>query len=294
MAVTKRAYRTYAGLLTSERTRFLVLTRYALRQIFASRVLVVLLSVSVAPILVVAAAIYIVNNEAVRLLMGMPQPLLSINNVFFSRWLLSQAWISMMFVAIAAPIIVSPELSNGALPLFLSRPISRFDYVLGKLVAVGLLLSCVTWVPGLLLFGLQVSLAPAQWLKENYWMAGSIVLSSAICIFLFALVALAVAASVRWKIVATAFTFAAFIVPGALAEVLNNVMRTHWGSLLNVSYCVQVIFWNLFRDPTPRQLVRYQWRAIPIPAAWAMLIAICLLCVFQLHERLRAREVVRG
>ena len=40
---------------------------------------------------------------------------------------------------------------------------SQPNYVLGKLAVLGLLLSAVTWVPGLLLFSLQSGLAHNGW-----------------------------------------------------------------------------------------------------------------------------------
>jgi hypothetical protein len=36
------------------------------------------------------------------------------------------------------------------------------------------------------------------------------------------------------------------------------------------------------------------WNEIPIPAAWSVLIFVCLLSLVILNARLRARETVRG
>ena len=50
---------------------------------------------------------------------------------------------------------MSPDLRNNGLPLYLSRPFSRTEYVLGKMSVLLILLSAITWVPGLLLFLFQ-------------------------------------------------------------------------------------------------------------------------------------------
>ena len=55
------------------------------------------------------------------------------------------------------------DLDNNALPLYLVRPFSRVDYILGKFSVLAILLSGVTWVPALLLYGLQVYYAPEGW-----------------------------------------------------------------------------------------------------------------------------------
>jgi len=36
------------------------------------------------------------------------------------------------------------------------------------------------------------------------------------------------------------------------------------------------------------------WNEIPVPAAWGVLIFVCLLSLVILNARLRARETVRG
>src|SRR6266566_3452543 len=69
MAVYKRRYNPYAGSLTPEWSRFFVLTRYALADLFKARFFIVLLVLSLVPILFFAGYIFIANNKTVQLLM---------------------------------------------------------------------------------------------------------------------------------------------------------------------------------------------------------------------------------
>ncbi len=295
MAVLKRGYRTYDGALTSRQWRFLVLTRYALKQIFSSRILGGILVLSTIPTLVAIGMVYVANTDVARALLSLdPRQLVQVNNIFFMRWLQSEAWIAMAVTALIAPSIISPEVANNALPLFLSR-VSRAEYVLGKFVALALLLSCITWVPGLLLFGLQASLADSQWLVENYRIAGSILAASAIWITLLVLLALALAATVRWKIIANAAIFGVFMVPAGIGSVFNVIMRTNWGSLVNLGYLMSLIFRSVFGyKPPPRAYAHFVAPDLPVAAAWAMLLAVSFLCMLLLNRNLRARQVVRG
>jgi hypothetical protein len=192
------------------------------------------------------------------------------------------------------PVLIAGDLTNGALPLFLSRPFGRADYVLGKLAVLGLLLSAVTWVPCLLLFTLQTGLAKNGWIWSHLWMVVPIVLCSAIWILMLSLISLAVSAWVKLRIVATGVVFILFFIPAGVGEMFNSIMGTYWGRLLNFSYVFRLILAKGFREPSVRLLGSLDWNEIPIPAAWGVLVFVCLLSLLILDARLRAREAVRG
>jgi len=61
--------------------------------------------------------------------------------------------------------------ANGAMPLYFSRPFSRTEYVAGKIGVLLVLLSLITWIPGLVLFAIQASIAGWDWTKLNLWLA---------------------------------------------------------------------------------------------------------------------------
>jgi ABC-type transport system involved in multi-copper enzyme maturation permease subunit len=189
--------------------------------------------------------------------------------------------------------LISGDLTNGALPLFLSRPFSRADYVLGKLAVLGLLLSAVTWVPCLLLFSLQSGLASNGWIWSHLWMIIPIVLCSAIWILMLSLISLAVSAWVKLRIVATGVIFISFFIPAGIGEMFNAIMGTYWGRLLNFSDMFRLILVSGFRQRTGAFGSLYQ-NEVPVPAAWGALILVCLLSLAILNARLRARETVRG
>src|SRR5258707_13066390 len=55
-------------------------------------------------------------------------------------------------VRVNGPPLVSRDLRNNALPLYLCRPFTRTEDVLGKMSVLLILLSAITWIPQLLLF----------------------------------------------------------------------------------------------------------------------------------------------
>jgi len=294
MAVYKRRYNSYTGSLTSEWSRFFVLTRYAFADLFKSRFFVLLLIFSIIPCLFFAGYIFIANNKTVQLLMQLRSAdLFTVESQYFMIILTVQTQAAFLLNCWVVPVLISGDLTNGALPLFLSRPFSRADYVLGKLAVLGLLLSAVTWIPCLLLFSLQSGLASNGWVWSHLWMIVPIVLCSAIWILMLSLISLAVSAWVKLRIVATGVIFITFFIPAGFGEMFNAIMGTYWGRLLNFSYMFRLIVASGFRERSGI-LGSIGWEEIPVPAAWGAMIFVCVLSLVILNARLRARETVRG
>ena len=293
MAVYKRRYNAYTGSLTPEWSRFFVLTRYAFADLFKSRFFVLLLILCIVPSLFFAGYIFIANNETVQLLMRIRSAdLFSVGTQYFIIIMIVQTQLAFLLNCWVGPVLIAGDLTNGAFPLFLSRPFSKADYVLGKLTVLGLLLSAVTWIPCLLLFSLQAGLARGGWLWSHLWMVVPILLCSSIWILMLSLISLAVSAWVKLRIVATGVIFVSFFIPAGLGEMFNAIMTTSWGRLLNFSYMFRLILARQFREPS--MLMGSDWNEIPVPAAWGMMIFVCVLALLILNARLRAREAVRG
>ena len=295
MAVYKRRYNSYAGALTPQWSRFFVLTRFAFIDLFKSRFFVILLILSIVPCLFSAGYIFVANNKTLQLLMQIRSEvpdLFKVESQYFIIIMMVQTQAAFLLNCWVGPVLVSGDLTSGALPLFLSRPFSRADYVLGKLAVLGLLLSAVTWIPCLLLFGLQSGLAKDGWVWSHLWMVIPIVFCSTIWILMLSLLSLAVSAWVKLRIVATGVIFITFFVPAGLGEMFNAIMGTYWGGLLNFSALFRRILMHSFREDSI--MGAFTRGEIPIPMAWTMLALVCLFALFVLNVRLRARETVRG
>jgi hypothetical protein len=143
------------------------------------------------------------------------------------------------------------------------------------------------------LFSLQSGLARNGWIWSHLWMVVPIIFCSAIWILMLSLISLAVSAWVKLRIVATGVIFISFFIPAGLGEMFNAIMGTYWGQLLNFSYMFRLILAKGFREETGL-LGSVDWIGVPVWAAWGVLIAVCVLSLFILNVRLRARETVRG
>src|SRR4051794_6676212 len=88
MAVYEQTYRRYTGELTPERSRYLVPLRYAFREVFASRLVLLLLAVGGLGVIATAVIIYLHHNFTALTAINFPiDRLVPIDNGFFERFL---------------------------------------------------------------------------------------------------------------------------------------------------------------------------------------------------------------
>ena len=289
MAIYKRTYKGYTGALTAPWTRFLILPRFAWQGLFQNRFLTIFYVLCFFYPLGCLITIYLNHNlQFIGQFMKVPDGgLLEIGNKFFFYLTSVQGSLAFLLTCFIGPGLVSPDLVNNGLPLYFCRPFTRTEYVLGKMSTLAILLSCMTWVPSLLLFGVQASLADKVWLDKNLWIVGSILAGNIIWILLISLIALALSAWVRWKIVAGALMLVVFFLGAGLGAAINQVMNTTRGSWLDIGANISRVWWDLFdiemrvgRDIVPRE------------EAWGSLVLFCAIALWLLWRKVRAYEVV--
>src|SRR5713226_9433249 len=155
MPIHDQGYRRYGGDKARGGSGWLVITRAGIRTFFAKRAFLGLLLVAWFPFFVRAIQIYLattvsqaaalipVTAETFRdFLDGFPQHVM----VFF------------ITVYVGAGLIANDRRAN-ALQIYLSKPLTRAEYVLGKLAILMTFLLAITWVPATLLLIVQALFA---------------------------------------------------------------------------------------------------------------------------------------
>jgi len=284
MAVYRRNYKPYSGALTASWSRCFVLFRYSRKNLFRSKFLTALFVICFFYPLLCLMMVYLAHSASFLQEMGVPTGVLSIDNKFFFNFMSVQGVFAFLLTAFAGPGLISPDLANGALPLYFCRPFSRAEYVLGKSSVLVILLSQITWVPGLVLFVMQACLVGPSWAWSNLWIAGSLVTSSLIWIAILSLLAMALSAWVKWRIVAGALLLGVMFFGAGFGEAINAVLRTQSGHFLNVAYLMGTVWNGLFQVDSEH--------AIPVVQAWVALLAYCAICLGLLMRKVRAYEVV--
>jgi ABC-2 type transport system permease protein len=289
VAVRDRQLRPWTGVPTSRRRRFLVLARDRWSDLFSSRLVTVLTALAFAPLLAAAGFIYLRYNLAVLEALKLPlDELVPIDARFFYRGLQVQGTLAFVLAVFVGPGLVSPDLADGALPLILSRPISRAGYVLGKLTVLVGLLSAVSWLPLALLVLFEAGLAPQPGLAGHGRDLAAVVASGVLWVMVVSLLALALSAWVRWRILAGALLVAVLALSRAMGVAATETTGSVWAGLLDLPELVGTVWRSLFfgaPDPGSAEL--------PPVVALAALAALAAVCLLLLGRRLRAFEVVR-
>ena len=309
MAVYEHLYRAFEGESQSASQRFLVIPRYALREVFKSKLFVAIFILCFLYPLIATILVYLHHNaNALALLQVNVRELLPIDRTFFRTFLEVQGVFSFILTVLVAPPLISRDLSNNALPLYLCRPLSRAEYVLGKMTVIVYLLSLVTWIPGLLIFFFQASLGGVGWLWANLWMIWAIFFGSMVWIVLLSLLALAVSSLLKWRVVASGALLGLFFVPSAVAEIVNNLFLTRAGSLISMWASMNSIWLGLFglfvresgniRGKIDNPIYDGKYVDIvliepPLWASWLVIGLVCAVCVWLLSRKVRAYEVIK-
>ena len=132
---------------------------------------------------------------------------------------------------------------------------------------------------------MQGSLSGWQWMWDNIWIAGAIVVGSLVWIVVLSLLALALSAWVKWRVVAGALLLGVLFMGAGFAHAINAVLRTQHGYLIDISQLVSIIWHDLFRDSADRPF--------SVAEAWIALLAFAGFCLYLLMRKVKANEVVR-
>ena len=304
MAVYDHSYKNYAGALTPEWSRFLILPRHAFRDVFKSKLFTAFFAICFLPVLVEAILIYLHHNvNALAIMRVNVRELIPVDASFFQTFVNIQGGFAFFVALLVGPPLVSRDLRNNALPLYLCRPFSRTEYVAGKMSVVLVLLSAMTWVPQLLLFLFQAYLEGGRWLIDNLWIASAIFIGSFVWILLLALLTQAISALVKWRVIASGALLGLFFIPSVFGEVVNMIFRTRWGSLISLGALTKNISAGLFgtfeqtttfiTDMDGSGIVnRVQLTEPPLWTSWAVLFLVCAICLAILSAKVKAYEVV--
>lgn len=286
MAVYRQGYTRYDGELTDRWARLMVLPKFAWQQLLKQRLITIVLVAAMFWPLACAVFVYIANRAELLADFGGELPeFLIVNATFFVVFMNAQSTFAIILAALAGPSLIAPDLAHGALPLYFSRPLSRTEYVVARMLVLVGLLSVVTWVPGIVLFWMQAGMAGWGWFVGNWTFGAAVFLGFVLWILLVALVAMAASAYVKWRIVAGALTLGAFFVLAGAAELFNAVLRVEWASAFNPGRAMNQV-WRAMLGADP----------LPGPSAAQCLVAVGVmvaLLLMILERRLRPVQVVK-
>lgn len=149
-----------------------------------------------------------------------------------------------IFVATAAPEMLCVDRRERTLPLYFSRAIARFDYVLAKVVAMTLLTMTLSMVPSIILwFGRQlVSDSPWQSMRDNVSDLGRVVFVGALIALVLGTGGLMISSLTDRKGVAVTVIIIGFLIVTGMANVGLELLEEYDWSRYLILFSIQDTF----------------------------------------------------
>jgi ABC-type transport system involved in multi-copper enzyme maturation permease subunit len=285
MPIHTQDYRHWEGTLKQRNyTRWWVIAKAELK-LLAQRKIVRLI-VAIPPVIYILSygiLIYIYNI--------FPMPMeFDIDRGFFQGFLfrintVQSAFFIALVVIFGGAGLIANDLKHNTLSLYLSKPISWVDYLIGKFIVIGTLLTCMTLVPGLLLFLEHVLLTDTPFLKENYWLPLSIIVYSVIIITITSLLMLLFSSLTTNSRYATIGFCAVWFGLPVLHLILKEVLSTSTVALVSVWANFDRLGNALFGLESSYNM---HWSLTVL-----LLAALTAACILVLRHRIRAIEIVK-
>ena len=164
MPIHDQSYRRYAGSRESVGTAWMVIARNGITTIVRKRLFIGLLLLAWIPFVVAAVIAYLNAN--------FPQfTVLAMTAQRFRDFLSTQDFfVFVITVWVGAGLIANDKRAN-ALQIYLSKPLTRTEYIAGKLVILSAFLLLVTWLPAILLLVLHMAFTGSlTFLRQNFYL----------------------------------------------------------------------------------------------------------------------------
>lgn len=278
MPIHDQGYRRYGGLRAPVGQAWLVIAKAGIRTFLSKRGFIGLLLMSWFPFIVRAVQFYAASN--------LPNATMLAPDAKTFRQFLDQQGTFVFFITVyvGAGLIANDRRAN-ALQIYLSKPLTRAEYVLGKLAVLMTFLLLVTWVPAILLLIVQVTFAGnTQFLTNNLF------LFPAITVFSFLYVVMVSAAMLALSSLSNSSRYVGILYAGLLffSQALYGVLRFVTGntklSWMSVTFNLEQVGDAIFRLP-----LRYD---TPWTVSLLMIVLLIVASGLVLERRVRGVEVV--
>jgi ABC-2 type transport system permease protein len=274
-----QGYRRYLGSKAAVGKAWQVITRAGVRTVLSKRSFIALMLLAWAPFVVRAVQVYIAAN--------FQQASFLAPRAETFREFLEQQGVFVFFVTIyiGAGLIANDRRAN-ALQVYLSKPLTRTEYVAGKFAILFLFLASVTWLPAILLLIVQTMFAGNfAFVQENIFLLPAITLFALLQVLVSAMTMLALSSmSKSSRFVGIMYAGLIFFT-AAFFEALRGITgRSSW-AWLSPTDTLEQIGAYIFRVDPPYQLS-------PVVAI-ATLIVLIAGSAWILERNVRGVEVVK-
>jgi ABC-2 type transport system permease protein len=278
MPIHDQGYRRYGGRRAPRGQAWAVITRAGIRTMLAKRAFLGLLLISWLPFFVRAVQIYAATN--------LPQAAFLAPTPAMFRQYLEQQEIFVFFITVYAGAgLIANDRRANALQIYLSKPLTRAEYVFGKLAILMTFLLLVTWVPAIVLLVVQILFA-----GNFQFFTSNIYLFPAITVFSFIQVVTVASAMLALSSLSNSSRYVGILYAALLffSQALFGVLRFVTGST-SLSWISVPFDLNQVGDAIFRLTPRYE---TPWTLSLAALMVLVAVSALVLERRVRGVEVI--
>jgi len=279
MPIHDLSYRHWEGKLKSHSFRWWAITYENLKVVLRRKLFIILILVpAVIQFFVFGGLIYGVNTY------GFFSNLSLITPEFFFRFCFQQTFFILLICVFGGSGLISNDLKSNALQLYLSKPLTRLDYAVGKIATIFIMLECITLVPGILLF-LEHSVLSQDttFIREQYWIIGSIFLYSLILSIPITFLTLALSSITKNNRFAAIILITIVFGTTVLNGMLWVIFRARWTHFISYWNNIEMLGRELFG--ISKSSTDWQW-ATPI------ILILTLVCVWIMYRKIKGIEIV--
>jgi ABC-2 type transport system permease protein len=278
MPIHDQGYRRYGGRREAHGRTWWVIARAGVMERLRERKFLGLLLVAWGPFLVRAVQLYVAANYS-------QASFLAPSAGTFREFLTQQSLFVFFITLYVGSGLIANDRRANALQIYLSKPLTRVEYVVGKLTTLLIFLTAVTWLPAILLLLLQMMFAGnLTFLAANLFLFPAITVFSAVLVLTsaFAMLALSSLSKSR-RFVAVMYAGLIFFT-AAMYQALRGITGSQAWAFISPGDVLDVFSRVIFRVTGPT--------ALPFPAAVLFVVLLLGASILVLERRVRGVEVV--
>lgn len=289
MSIKERGYSHWDGELVPGRFPWRPITRYGIKLTFKKKFFKFTFFLALVPSLVFLVGIYISERlDDFQFMVREEASFLNVTPAYFKAYFASDYLLFMAIIILifAGAGLISDDLRHNSLQLYLSRPLRRKDFFIGKISVLLFFLFIMTLVPGVILFLMKLVFAGNfKFFVQYPWLPLSIIGFSIFISFFFSLYGLFLSSLSTNRRYVAILIFGLYPFSDILFGIFYGIFRNPYFSLLSIKNNIQQVAAAFFK----------QRPAFDIPWIYsaAVLTAICVLAVFVLRHRVRGVEIIK-
>ncbi len=284
MPVYDYTYQTWEGQRRGAFLRWLAMPRFTYMDLFKKRQVIILFMLCCLQFLLRLAYQYIRVNEDLLTLINLRGNLPDVNANYFRWFLDGQIFASLVF-AFTLTSVITDDLMHHAVVLYMSKPISRWEYFAGKFFTVFIPLAFLTVIQALVLYGVQLAVAPEQdrwslyfW-DEYAWILGSLTLYGGVIAVTLSLLILTASCLTKNRRYAGIIFLVSIIGLHMIANFSCEIIENKAYLAISPLQALREVGKHCFRTPPPDC-------DLSLWGAWIGVLACWGVCVLILHRRI--------